>query len=260
MVLRSQSNDITVLMQRLTQGDRAALSRLLTLANSADHLAAVKEALEQRYAGGPPVIGITGSAGVGKSSLLGALAARFAERGVRVGILACDPESPLTGGALLGDRIRILGAAASPEAFERIFVRSLSTASGQQALSPNIDLMLRAMKTFGFDQIFVETVGAGQGDIAIREVADVVVLVLQPQAGDELQWQKAGLLEIADVFVINKADLPGSDRTFVEVTEQLHTAKEPSAPVVKTSIARNEGLDEFCRAIELAQASLKLRR
>ncbi len=260
MAPSNQHHDIAVLMQRSTQGDRSALSRLLTLANSADHLAAVKESLEQRHACSPPVIGLTGSAGVGKSSLLGALASHFAECGERVGILACDPESPMTGGALLGDRIRILRAATSPEASERIFVRSLSTASGQQALPPNIDLMLQAMKTFGFDRIFVETVGAGQGDIAIRRVADIVVLVLQPQAGDELQWQKAGILEIADIVVINKADLPGSDRTLAEVTEQLHAGRAPSVPVLKTSIARNEGLDEFYRAIDLAQASLKLRR
>ena len=144
-----------------------------------------------------PVIALTGSGGVGKSSLLGALAAHFAERGERVGVLACDPESPITGGALLGDRCRIAGDSAS----ERIFIRSLATGSGQQGIAQNIDLMLDVMKRFGFDRIFVETVGAGQGDIAVRWVADIVVLVLQPQTGDELQWEKAGILEIADIVV-----------------------------------------------------------
>ena len=163
-------------------------------------------ALETLPKGSAPVIALTGSGGVGKSSLLGALAAHFAERGERVGVLACDPESPVTGGALLGDRCRIAGDSDS----ERIFIRSLATASGQQGIAQNIEVMLDVMKAFGFDRIFVETVGAGQGDVAVRWVADIVVLVLQPQTGDELQWEKAGILEIADIVVINKSDLPGS--------------------------------------------------
>ena len=176
-----------------------------------------------------------------------------ADRGERVGILACDPESPITGGALLGDRCRIAGDAAS----ERIFVRSLATASGQQAIAPNIELMLGLMKVFGFDRIFIETVGAGQGDIAVRRVAEVVVLILQPQTGDELQWEKAGILEIADVVVVNKSDLPGADRTVADVTQQLQAATGQVTPVLKTSIARNEA--SFARSEALMSGAAILR-
>lgn len=245
---QTQTDDIPALARRLAQSDRAALSRLLTLAARGDDVASIKSAIEPLPESDAPVIALTGSGGVGKSSLLGMLAAHFAEHGERVAVLACDPESPLTGGALLGDRCRIAG----PSAAERIFIRSLATASGQQGLAPNVDVLLALLKGFGFDCIFVETVGAGQGDTAVRLVADVVVLVLQPQTGDELQWEKAGILEIADLVVINKSDLPAADQTAADVREQLHGGAGPSIPVVKTSVARREGIDELCRAVESA--------
>jgi LAO/AO transport system kinase len=242
----THSNDIPILIHQLEQGNRAALSRLLTLAATGQQTVSLAAALNNLPKGSAPVIALTGSGGVGKSSLLGALATNFAERGESIGVLACDPESLVTGGALLGDRCRIAGASAS----ERIFIRSLATASGQQGVAQNIELMLRLMKTFGFGRIFIETVGAGQSDIAVRWVADIVVLVLQPQTGDELQWEKAGILEVADIIVINKSDLPGADQTVAEVTRQLRAREAPSIPVVPTSIARREGLEELCRTIE----------
>jgi LAO/AO transport system ATPase len=248
----AQSNDISALVRQMKSGSRAALSRVLSLA-TADHLhSTLATSLGDLEQDAPPVIGLTGSGGVGKSSLLGALATHFAGRGERVGVLACDPESPITGGALLGDRCRIV----SPATSERIFVRSLSTASGQQGLAPHIELMLRAMRAFGFDRLFVETVGAGQGDVAVRVVADVVVLVLQPQTGDELQWEKAGILEIADIVVVNKCDLPGSDRTVAEVTHQLRATGAPRAPVENRYIAKSVGFHYLCRAIDSVAASL----
>jgi LAO/AO transport system ATPase len=213
----------------------------------------LEAALKSRVPSSPPVIALTGGGGVGKSSLLGALVSHFAERGERVGVLACDPESPVTGGALLGDRCRIVGSTTSA----RIFVRSLAAASGQQGIAPNIALMRDTMKSFGFDRIFVETVGAGQGDIAVRGVADVVVLVLQPQMGDELQWEKAGVLEIADVVVVNKSDLPGSDQTVAELSRQLHVSGTPRIPIVKTSVARREGIEEFVSLVESVQPTDK---
>lgn len=246
-----QTGDISTLIRQLEEGNRAALSRLLTLAATGAQSASLVEAVKNLSKTHVPVIALTGSGGVGKSSLLGALASHFDDLGKRVGILACDPESPITGGALLGDRCRIAGPAAS----ERIFIRSLATPSGQQGVAQNIDLMLDLLKSFGFDRIVVETVGAGQGDIAVRFVADVVVLVLQPHTGDELQWEKAGILEIADVVVVNKSDLPGADQTVAELMQQLQGAPGPSIPVVKTSVARREGIDEFCRAVESALAS-----
>jgi LAO/AO transport system ATPase len=247
----TQGNDIPLLVRELEQGNRQALSRLLTLAAAGRHSAPLAAALENVPRDSRPVVALTGSGGVGKSSLLGALATYFAERGERVGVLACDPESPVTGGALLGDRCRIMGASAS----ERIFVRSLSTAPGQQGIAQNVGLMLKVMNRFEFDRLFIETVGAGQGDIAVRGAADIVVLVLQPQTGDELQWEKAGILEIADIVVINKSDLSGADQTVAEVTRQLPATSAPGIPIVKTSIARREGIEELCRIIESVSVS-----
>ncbi len=247
-------DEIPNLIQRLQRGDRSALSRLLTLAANSQQRDALATELHPQSKSMPPVIALTGGGGVGKSSLLGALTTHFAQRGERVGVLACDPESPVTGGALLGDRCRIAGTAAS----DRVFVRSLSTVSGYQGVAPNIDLMLDVMKAFGFDRIFVETVGAGQGDIAIRQVADIVVLILQPQTGDELQWEKAGILELADLVVVNKGDLAGADRTLAEVRQQIGLADGRGVSVIKTSIASGEGIEELCLAIEqLAATSRK---
>jgi LAO/AO transport system ATPase len=246
-----QAGDIPMLVRELTQGDRRALSRLLTLAAGGNAHTTLASAIQDVTKSTAAVIALTGSGGVGKSSLLGALAAEFVERGERVGILACDPESPVTGGALLGDRCRIAGAPNS----DQIFIRSLSTGSGQQGVAQNIELMLEVMKRFAFDRIFVETVGAGQGDIAVRRVADVVVLVLQPQTGDALQWEKAGILEVADVVVINKCDLPGADHTMAEVTQQLQVTGGTSVPVVKTSVALGEGFEELCNIVAAAPSS-----
>jgi LAO/AO transport system ATPase len=225
----NRASDIPSLVGQLTRGERAALSRLLTIASDGYDCASLAAALRSVPKNSAPVIALTGSGGVGKSSVLGALAAQFIERGERVGILACDPESPITGGALLGDRCRIAG----PSDSERIFIRSLSTVSGQQGVAQNVELMLEVLKGYGFDRVFIETVGAGQGDIAIRRLADIVIVVLQPQTGDALQWEKAGILEIADIVVINKCDLAGADHTVADVAQQLRLTGGPDIPVVR---------------------------
>jgi LAO/AO transport system ATPase len=243
-----ENDDIVSLALRLEEGDRAALARLLTLVAAGRHVGLLKSAFKDHPQSRSPVIALTGSGGVGKSSLLGELTAQFTQRGERIGVLACDPESPLTGGALLGDRCRIAGDIPAG----RVFVRSLPTPSGQQGIAPNIELMLDLMKSFGFDRIFIETVGAGQTDTAIRRVADIVVLVVQPHTGDELQWEKAGILEIADIVVVNKSDLPGAEQTIADIKQQLHTSQEPPIPVVKTSVARQQGIDDLCRALDSA--------
>lgn len=247
----ASASDISTLVSDLTHGSRAALARLLTLAAADRDSTSLTAALKNVSVGSAPVIAFTGSGGVGKSSLLGAMTAHFAERGERIGVLACDPESPLTGGALLGDRCRIAGNANS----DRVFIRSVSTAARQQAVARNVPLMINLMKAFGFDRIFLETVGAGQADTAVRAVADTVVVVVQPQTGDELQWEKAGILEIADVIVVNKSDLPGADRTVADLTEQMHSTSGTTVPILKTSIAKLEGIKELCHTIESIAAS-----
>jgi LAO/AO transport system ATPase len=240
------TNSIPTLVRQLTEKNLAALSRLLTYIASGNEGTKLQAALDAAPKSATPVIALTGSGGVGKSSLLGAIAAHFAACGEQLGVLACDPESPVTGGALLGDRCRIAGATDSKD----IFIRSLPTAAGQQGIVQNIDMMLALMRAYGFDRIFIETVGIGQSDVAVDRVADVVVLVLQPQTGDELQWEKAGVLEIADIVVVNKADMPGADQTVAELMQQLQTLRGPATSIVKTSVARNEGITDLCRVLE----------
>jgi LAO/AO transport system ATPase len=209
------ADDLAALWRRFRDRDRRALSRLLTLAAQGRPLPDLEQ-LEER-SGTCRVVAVTGSAGVGKSSLLGALLEHIIEQGRSAAVLACDPESPLTGGALLGDRCRIAGS----DARSSIFIRSLPARGGRQGLAEHLDQMLPLLRAYGFDWIFVETVGIGQTDSAVRSLADIVVLVVQPQTGDALQWEKAGVMEIADVIVVNKGDLPGADRTMVELHEEL---------------------------------------
>ena len=221
---KRDSDDVSSLVRQLEHGDRTAMPRLLTLAADGIEAELFSGLVQSTESVSTPVVALTGSGGVGKSSLLGELAAHYDQQGQRVGVLACDPESPITGGALLGDRCRIAGDS------ERVYVRSVATTPGQQGVAPNIETMLSVMKTAGFDRIFIETVGAGQSDVRVRSVADVVVLVLQPQTGDELQWEKAGVLEIANMVVVNKADLPGSDQTVAELTQQLRGPNRIDGP------------------------------
>ena len=188
------------LLARLVKRDRLALARLLTLVARSEQLEAIGAAV------GPKpesifVAAVTGNTGVGKSTLVGKLAEHLRSQGKTVAVLACDPQSPLTGGALLGDRVRM---PSRPDDLG-LYIRSLAAASGHQALAEHVDLMIRLLAAFGFDVVLLETVGAGQTDTAVRDLADVLVLLVQPESGDELQWEKAGLLEVADVVVIHKA-------------------------------------------------------
>lgn len=231
------------LLERFRQRDRLALSRLITLASRGEYVVEIRAALGGESSGAP-VVAITGSAGVGKSTLIGRLVKMLSDQGKSVAVFACDPQSPLTGGALLGDRVRMQGAN------DNVFIRSLATPSGQQAVAHNIDLLTQLACAFGFDVVLLETIGAGQGDTVVRDLADVVVVLLQPESGDELQWQKAGLLEIADVVVIHKSDLPGAERVQAEVRDQLNLPGCRPVPVIAVSAQKSQGLDELWETIE----------
>ena len=211
---------IDELIERLRHGDRGALARLLSLASRGEHAAAIRRCT--RFAGAPPrpcrVIALTGSGGVGKSTLLGKMIDHARGAGRTVAVLACDPQSPVTGGALLGDRIRM-----GSRMDDGVFIRSLAAPGGRGAVAENLPLLLRVLASFGFDLIFLETVGAGQGDTAVRDLADLVALLVQPESGDELQWEKAGVLEVADVVVVHKADLPGAEQTAAELRATLRS-------------------------------------
>jgi LAO/AO transport system ATPase len=229
---------------RYRAGDRLALARLLTLIARGEELEGVRAALatETKKA---LVIAITGSAGVGKSTLVGRLAEQLRAQNKTVAVLACDPQSPLTGGALLGDRVRM---PSHPED-AGLYIRSLAATSGNQALAEHLELMTRALAEFGFEVVLLETVGAGQGDTAARSLSDVLVVLLQPESGDELQWEKAGLLEVADVVVVHKADMAGAERTQAQVKELLGLPGCRPIPVLAVSSTKNTGFDELWATI-----------
>jgi len=167
-------------------------------------------------------------------------------RGKSVAVLACDPESPLTGGALLGDRIRMPARPDDPG----LFIRSLTASGGSEAVAKHLDAMLAALSAFGFDIVLLETAGAGQSDTAVRALADVVVLLVQPESGDDLQWQKAGLLEVADVVVVHKADLPGAERLEAQIKGLLNLPGCRAIPVLCVSSGKVSGVEELWEAIE----------
>ncbi len=248
------------LLAALPRGDRRALSRLLTQAARGEGA----ETIARRRTTGPiagsdsakaptvelpRVIAVTGSGGVGKSTLIGKLIEVIRRAKRSVAVLACDPQSPLTGGALLGDRIRMPNR---PDD-DAVFIRSLATPSGHSGVAPNVDLMIGLFGRFGFDTVIVETVGAGQGDTAIRDVADVVIVLVQPETGDELQWEKAGQLEIADIVVVHKADLPSAERVESQLRELLNLPGCRPVPVVRVSSSKGLGVEELWAAVDACQ-------
>lgn len=190
----------------------------------------------------PPVIlGITGSPGVGKSTFIGKLAAHLRERDHRVGVIAVDPTSPLTGGSVLGDRLRMI----PHEPDEGLFVRSLSSAGQAGGLAPYCAEIAQLIAAAGYPILLIETVGAGQNDVDIRNLTDNVLLLVMPGAGDSIQFAKAGVFEIATGFVINKADLPGVDTT----VRQIREAVDQKLPVWPVSALRDEGFEPLCEWI-----------
>ncbi|MBM4068794.1 MAG: methylmalonyl Co-A mutase-associated GTPase MeaB [Planctomycetes bacterium] len=230
------------LIERFRHGDRLALARLMSLAARGelprDTLGALQSSKPAR------VVAITGSGGVGKSSLVGRLITVVRDQGLKVAVLACDPQSPLSGGALLGDRVRMAG---KPDD-DGVFIRSLAALSGQSALAAHLDTMIRLCEAFGMEVVLIETAGAGQGDTAVHALADVVVLLLQPETGDDLQREKAGVFEVADVLVVHKADMPGAEQAFAQVRAAAELATPP-VPVLKASARTGEGLAELWRLV-----------
>ncbi len=213
-----------------TQGDRRMLAKLISTIQRGESLGGW-----QPPAGNATILGITGAPGVGKSSFIGKLGKQLRDRGKQVAVVAVDPTSPITGGALLGDRLRMM--AGVPD--EQFFIRSLSSGTQQGGLGPNCAEIVRTISGFGFDFVLVETVGAGQADVAVRELADEVVLLMMPGSGDSIQFSKSGIMEIATCFVVNKCDLHGADAT----EGQLKSVVGHERPVWRVSTVRQEGLD-----------------
>ncbi|MGE3806251.1 MAG: ArgK/MeaB family GTPase [Gemmataceae bacterium] len=241
---------LTELLERFRRGERRALARLLSLAARGECLGNILRALRATPAASKKnclVAALTGSAGVGKSTLVGRLIEYLRKEKKTVAVLACDPQSPLTGGALLGDRFRMPG-----EPDDGVFIRSVASAGGHGAVAEHVAAMIALLEHYGFDVVLIETVGAGQGDTAVRQLADVVVLLLQPETGDDLQWEKAGVLEVSDVIVIHKADLPGADNVEAQVRAMLDLSPVRQVPVVRVSAKNRSGLAELWQAVEQA--------
>ncbi len=211
-------NPYAELLERFDRGERAALGRAITIVeNQRPGFEALLEALHPRL-GLAHRIGITGPPGAGKSTLSSALARHWRAQSLRVGIVAVDPTSPFTGGALLGDRIRMNDHALD----DGVFIRSMATRGALGGLSVATREVADVMDAFGFDRIIVETVGVGQSELDVAAAADTTVVVLVPESGDSIQAMKAGLMEAADLFVVNKADRPGADKLSRELSLMLH--------------------------------------
>ena len=231
--------------QRASAAGPLELGSATGLARAITHVVSEQpERLGQIPAPGRPhvTIGITGAPGVGKSTFIGRLARHLRQRGRRIAVIAVDPTSPVTGGSVLGDRLRIMPS--EPDA--GLFIRSLASSGEAGGLAPHVAEVGRLLAAAGYDITLIETVGAGQSDTAIRKVADAVLLILMPASGDAIQFAKAGVYEIATGFVVNKSDLPGADTT----VRCLRDALEDERPIWQVSALRDEGFEPLCGWIE----------
>jgi len=232
----------------MLRGDRVALAKLISrIENNASDVASIMAAIYP-HVGRAKTIGVTGPPGAGKSTLVDRLVERSRKRGESVGVIAVDPSSPFSGGAILGDRIRMQDHCLDPE----VFIRSLSTRGRRGGLARASRQVAHLLDAFGKDTIFIETVGVGQTELDIMELARTVLVVLVPEAGDTVQVMKAGLLEIAHVFIVNKADRDGAMRmqTELEMMLQLHPEAAWTVPVLLTKAAHDQGIDAVMEAVE----------
>ncbi|OBF21797.1 LAO/AO transport system ATPase [Mycobacterium sp. ACS4331] len=232
-------SDVGELIESARAGSVRAAGRLLSLVESArrDEVLAVLDGLDSVDV---RVIGITGPPGAGKSTTVAALVSAYRQRGDRVAVLAVDPSSPYSGGALLGDRIRMAAHINDPE----VLIRSVASRGHLGGLAAAVPAAIRLLAALGYGLVLLETVGVGQSEIEIAAVADPTIVILNPGAGDAIQAAKAGLLEVADVVVVNKADRDGADQT----VRDLHA--ETAAPILKLIAAQGDGVPELMEAIE----------
>ena len=236
------------LVRRLLSGERRALARTISLVEDGAPAGHQALSLLYRHTGRAHIIGITGGSGSGKSTLAGALALELRRRGRTVGIVAVDPTSPFTHGALLGDRIRMQELSRDPE----IFVRSMASRGRLGGLAPTTVEVAAVLDAAGKDAVIIETVGAGQDEVEVASAAETTVVVLTPASGDDVQAMKAGLMEVADILVVNKADLPGADTVAGQLRALTAGASRdrPEIAIVSTVATKGEGVGELADAID----------
>ncbi len=233
-------------VEAICAGDLRAAAALMRALD--DDLPGARQALRAIYPRGGRAFlaGITGSPGVGKSTLVSALVSAVRARGERVAVVAVDPSSPFSGGALLGDRVRMQKHALD----DGVFIRSLATRGQQGGLSRSTAAAVAVLDAAGFPVIFVETVGAGQAELDVADATDAVVVVTAPGLGDDVQALKVGLLEIADILVVNKGDREGADRAVADLTAMLALGARPAPPILKTAATSEAGIQELVAALE----------
>ena len=237
------------LIKRLVKGDRQALAKAITLVES-EGKDSQRLLFGMKHHGQAFVLGLTGPPGTGKSTLVDRLIELYRRKGLRVGVVAVDPTSPITGGALLGDRIRMMRHATDPD----VYIRSMASRGWSGGLSRTTAQVIQLLDAAGFDLVLLETVGIGQSDIEVVGVAHAVVVVLMPGLGDDIQVSKAGLMEIGDIYAVNKGDLEGADSMVVSILSMVRDLRTRSPPVLKVSALKGEGLEPLVSSIDAIRA------
>jgi len=240
---------------KVLNGDTRAIARMITLIENNDSDAIHSMAEIHKKSGNAHVIGVTGVMGSGKSSLIFELAYSYRKQGKKIGIIAIDPTSPFSGGALLGDRVRMMELSTD----DGVFIRSMGTHGMLGGVSSSVFDVVEIFDAAGMDIILIETVGVGQAEVDIVKIADTTLVVLVPGLGDSIQTIKAGLMEIADIFVVNKADKPGVEQVVAEIESMLDISSKSDReiPIIQTSTKKNQGIIDLIREIDNHSLYLK---
>ncbi|TLX97462.1 MAG: methylmalonyl Co-A mutase-associated GTPase MeaB [Thaumarchaeota archaeon] len=234
-----------VLVEQVLEGKREAIAKAITLVENRGRGFENLLAALERKGGNAFVLGVTGPPGTGKSTLVDRLIERFRKRGLKVAVVAVDPTSPITGGALLGDRVRMLKHATD----RGVYIRSMASRGWRGGLAGSTSEVVQILDAAGTELVIIETVGIGQSDIEIVSVAHAVLVTVTPGLGDDIQVSKAGLLEIGDIFVVNKSDLEGADFMLTALLSMVREQKR-QRPVIKVSALKDEGIDKLVEAVD----------